>query len=143
MSVITFTPSKMGRLKELTSILAVEEEQIMSFFEICPNLLCVLDKDTHILLSNDAWELELGYSKASLSSAPLLSLVVAHDRKSFEEVVDNLQESQITRSHIRCISKSGCIVHLEWDMTLGNDGNIYASARRIPAECFKCARQDI
>jgi len=140
MASLAFAPSKIERLKELTRQLTVEEDYLMSFFQVCPDMLCILDHDKCIKHLNDAWEKILGYSRDELVSQSITALVSPFDLVQTNNAIKSLQTSKVVRFYNKCKTKSGELVPLEWNVVLSEDGFIYADARSIPHECIDCER---
>lgn len=138
---ITFAPSKLGRLKELTVILGTEEDSIMTFFEACPNLLCVLDENRNIILINNACQYMLGYEKSQMLSKNILDFIDQRDRQSTVKAMNN-SNSRVTRFHNRCINASSELIPMEWDVVKSTN-QVFASARTIPASCLQCSRLEL
>ena len=140
MASLVFEPSKMGRIKELTRQLSLEEDYVMSFFQVCPDMLCILDHNKCIAHLNDAWENILGFSCDELVSQPLTAFVIPQDITATGTIINSLKISQVVRFYNKCKTKLGEIVPLEWNMVLSTDGYVYAVARNIPHECIECER---
>jgi PAS domain S-box-containing protein len=140
MSAITFMPSKIGRLKELTNQLLLEEDYVMSFFQVCPDMLCVLDEHKCIVHMNNAWNDILGRTREELLTYPLTTVVMRDDVQETNHIIQSLKTNQVVRFYTKCENKDKEEVPLEWTAVLSDDGNVYASARVVPHECVECER---
>lgn len=141
MASLALQPSKMGRLKELTNQLSSEEDYVMSFFQVCPDMLCILDHHKNIVHLNNAWKDILGYDREDFLDRPLSTIVVPTDVDATEQIIHDLEPSQVVRFYNKGKTKSGDTVPLEWNVILSEvDGNTYAAARIIPHTCIECER---
>lgn len=140
MGTATSTPSRLGRIKELTDQLTKEESMVATFFQICPDMLCVIDLKGLFIEVNGSCEKVVHWSKEQILSEYLVTFIHPKDVAETHRIIKSLKQSQIVRFYNRFKTKSGDHKPLEWTATLGVDGNIYASARVIPQGCFECER---
>ena len=140
MDTIVSIPSQLGRIKELTNQLSREESMVVTFFKVCPDMLCIIDSKGSFIEINDAWKIMLHWDQKQLISEYLATFVHSEDATETHRIIRSLKKSQIIRFCNRFKIKDGGYKPLEWIATLGVDGNIYASARVIPQECFECER---
>ena len=141
MQSLTIMPSNLGRLKELTRQLLNEESMIATFFQLCPDMLCIIDADWRIIQISDSWQKYLCWSEDQLVSEHLITLIRPDDILKVQRILSSLKKSDKIIFHCRFKKMdSDEFVPLEWNMMLADDGNIYASARIIPEECFDCKR---
>jgi len=89
---------------------ALEESEIKfySIFRETPDVIILLSADLRILDVNQKWEEIFGYSSESIYLLPLMSLKIAQNQKSLEELLKNSGTSkEIINKEITLISKKG------------------------------------
>lgn len=115
------------------------EHDLLRFFAVCPDLLCVLGRGGALLRWNAAWEAILGHREGSLEGQGLMDLVHPADAEATREALARLlepgQAEPRARLENRCRTRSGAYVRLSWSL-LGapEERLIYGSARNVDRE---------
>jgi PAS domain S-box-containing protein len=151
---IDFGPTKLGRLRQLTEMLDVDESETNLFFKMAPDLFCIVDNDCYLRKINQAWTNTLGWSEEQLLSKPFTDYLHIDDVGPTLEIMASMQGQDVIRFHNRFARKPGTInrtdysngqpageaefVVLEWDATNWKGDLIYAVARQVPASCLLC-----
>jgi len=91
------------------------EQQMFTFFEQTPDLVCIASKDGFFKKINPAVPAKLGYTKEELFLKPISSFVHPEDKAITATTRQNLLEGQaLINFQNRYIAKDGSIVWLEW-----------------------------
>lgn len=118
----------------LSDLLAQAEraEADVDFFDVSLELLCVTDRDGHLLRLNPAFCAGLGYRAADLLATPLLALVHPDDLPSALAALEGLRQGQ-PAAHLvsRCRCADGAYKWLSWIFASLPGGRIYAAAHDI------------
>jgi PAS domain S-box-containing protein len=64
------------------------QDEFERFFQLVPDLLCVVSADGHFHRLNAKWSRAPGYTAAELANTPFLDLVHADDRQATLEEFD-------------------------------------------------------
>lgn len=132
-----FMPSKVGRIKELTDELSESQLEISLFFDLCPDLLCIVSSG-YLIKTNQAWQKETGWTIQELTQRPLLDFVHPDDVEKTCEILDEAK-SDIVKFHNRLkVKGSDKYIVLEWNAIRQSDGHIYAVARIAHERCLQC-----
>ncbi|MEX2442997.1 MAG: PAS domain S-box protein [Alkalispirochaeta sp.] len=102
------------------------------FFDLVPDLMCVVSLDGFFVKLNDAWERTLGFSKTELMSRPITDFLHPDDVQPTLDEIDRRREGD-ARNHFenRYRTRSGEYRWLEWRSVLASDGYLYAGGRDI------------
>jgi PAS domain S-box-containing protein len=100
------------------------------FFDLSPDLLCVMDPDK-VIRVNPAFEQTLGYSLDDLAGRPILDFVVPEDRDGVRALLEQLPGSaRPVRSENRVICRDGSQRWVEWSV-VWHRGLFYAVGRDV------------
>jgi two-component system response regulator len=93
-----------------------DEPSLNDFFELVPDLLCVVSADGCLKKLNEAWEKTLGFSTAELLQQPITSLVHPDDAEATRQALQALiNEKRGVNFTNRCRTKNGSYRWLEWN----------------------------
>src|SRR5690606_31350795 len=99
------------------------------FFELAPDLMCLLSRDGRFEHVSPAVE-ALGYAVEDLVSLPLLELLHPDDRATTAAILAQLVEGAAVVGHEnRCRSKDGSFRWFSWNARLAPGGHVVAIAR--------------
>lgn len=151
---IDFGPTKLGRLRQLTEMLDVDESATNLFFKLAPDLFCIADHDCYLRKINQAWTQMLGWHEEELLSRPFTDFLHREDVGPTLEIMASLEDQDVIRFHNRFARKPGTVnqmnypngqpageaefVVLEWNATVWNGDMTYAVARQVPTSCLLC-----
>jgi len=109
------------------------ESQFKDFFELSPDLLCIVGDDGYFKRVNPAFEQTLGYSSEELLSVPFLEFVHTDDRARTGETLVLAGRREIVQFENRFIRKDGSECWLQWNSRPASDESllVYAAARDI------------
>jgi PAS domain S-box-containing protein len=100
------------------------------FFDLSPDLLCIMDPERLIRVNPD-FEQTLGYSLDDLAGRPILDLVVPEDRDGVRALLEQLPGSaDPVRSENRVICRDGSQRWVEWSV-VWHRGLFYAVGRDV------------
>lgn len=134
-----FPSSNVKRIRELTFELGDGDRELAMFFDLCPDLLCIVSSDGYFVKLNKAWQRELGWSIQELTERPFIDFVHPEDVRRTTDIMRNMRSCQAVRFCNRYrIKGSDKYVVLEWNATNWYDGSTYAVAREVPQECLSC-----
>lgn len=112
-------------------LLIKERELFQDFFDINPDLMCIVGKDGSFVKINQQWEKTLGFSMEEILMRKITDFIHIDDLPAVYEIFALPQEPnaviQLT-NRFRC--KDGSYRHLEW-RTRAKGNLIYAAARDI------------
>lgn len=101
------------------------------FFELAPDLMCLLSRDGRFEHVSPAVE-ALGYAVEDLVSLPLLELLHPDDRATTAAILAQLVEGAAVVGHEnRCRSKDGSFRWFSWNARLAPGGHVVAIARDV------------
>lgn len=106
------------------------------FFELCSDLLCVVDSVGRFIRLSRSWEDALGFRHDEMIGRPLLHFVHPEDRASTNEALGrSLAGLEIEGFTNRYMAKDGSVRVLQWNATPQEpDGLIFAVARDVGDE---------
>ncbi|MFO7868757.1 MAG: PAS domain S-box protein [Bacteroidales bacterium] len=115
----------------LSEKLRVNQEQIVNFFDVNLDLLCIADVEGNFIKVNKEWENILGYSAEDLEKRNFLEFIHQDDVEKTLDAMKSLQENNPVVNFInRYRAKDGHYKYIEWRSN--SKGNlIYAAARDI------------
>ena len=88
---------------------------LMTFFEVSLDMICIRDRALKFVKVNQAWEAALGYSIAELEGAPMLSFIHPDDAPASYGHMQRLQvEEEVFGFTNRYRHRDGTYRHLEW-----------------------------
>jgi PAS domain S-box-containing protein len=100
------------------------------FFDLSPDLLCVMDPEK-VIRVNPAFEQTLGYSLDDLAGRPILDFVVPEDRDGVRALLEQLPgNAEPVRSENRVICRDGSQRWVEWSV-VWHRGLFYAVGRDV------------
>jgi PAS domain S-box-containing protein len=108
------------------------ESSMRIFFNMSPDLFCIISNEGRFIALNPAWESTLGYSTKDLTGKRFIEIVHPDDVEiTLKQVELQLQGNETINfiNRYRCSDNSYKI--LEWKGHTGSDGNIYAVARDV------------
>ena len=102
------------------------------FFQLGPDLMCVVSPSGTFTAVNDAWFDILGYAPDELVGQALLDYLHPDDRKATIALVARMRNGERVRLfRNRYRSRTGAYRWCEWNATMSEDGQIFAAARDI------------
>lgn len=103
------------------------------FFNLSPDLMCVISGEGYFLEINPAWEKTLGYSQDELKSRHYTSFMLPDDiEKTEKEFAEELEGKDVFNFVNRYVCKNGKIIWLEWHGKASTDRTkAYAVARDV------------
>ena len=110
------------------------EEDLVAFFEVSPDLLCIAGFDGYFKRLNPAWTTILGWPIEELKAQSFLAFVHPEDREETEEEVSGLSNgSETVCFENRYRRRDGSYCWLRWNARpdIMGKARIYATARDI------------
>ena len=109
------------------------DDQLVPFFNLTLDMLCIAGFDGYFKRLNPAWERTLGFSEQELLAQPYLEMVHPADREATVAAAQALQAGTLVTSfENRYRARDGGYKWLLWNAAaLPEQGIIYASARDI------------
>lgn len=99
----------------MSDLLYTSAFELLPFFELTPDLVCIAGKDGYFRKINQAVSDKLGYTKEELFSRPISSFVHPDDRELTQLTRAKMIEGQpLVNFQNRYIHKNGSIIWLEW-----------------------------
>ncbi|ELS01907.1 PAS domain S-box [Xenococcus sp. PCC 7305] len=110
-----------------------KQEELESFFEITPSMLCVAGFDGYFKRLNNNFQQVLGFTKDELLAQPFINFVHPDDRAATLAELDNIEKGKITVSfENRYLTNHGSYRWFLWSATAHRqEQKIYAAARDI------------
>jgi len=110
-----------------------EEMEMFAFFEMTPDLVCIVDREGWFKKINPAVSKTLGYTEQELYSKPVSMLIHPEDKKMTSEMRSKLLDNQpLINFQNRYITKNGESVWLEWtSIYLPDKETVFAIAKNI------------
>ncbi|MFW6268510.1 MAG: PAS domain S-box protein [Bacillota bacterium] len=123
---------------ELRKKLKDTKEELETFFDLTPDLLCIADIEGNFIKVNKAWEKKLGYKAEKLENSKILDFVHPDDLDKTKEAMNDLADQKKVLNFVnRFQDKNNNSHYIEWRSYLRGE-YIYAAARdttrRIKAE---------
>jgi PAS domain S-box-containing protein len=101
---------------------AIETEHLTRLFAMSPDLLAAAGFDGLLKQFNDAWEAQLGWSRAELEVRPYMELVHPDDRTDTENQIGRLAQGETIAEHVcRMLCKDGSIRWVAWSGGPGDE----------------------
>lgn len=128
--------SNLDKLKELSSRLVSIQSNLASFFQFCPELLCIASKQGYFVKLNPAWEGCLGYKMEELLAVPYMTFIHPDDLSAtrYAEEKLNIGES-VYNFENRYRHRNGSYRYLSWTCTnYIEDGYSYSVVRDVTKE---------
>ncbi len=118
--------------------LRAHKEVYQEFFEIVPEMLCMVDTQGHFMRVNPAWENILRYKSEDLIDKNLLLFIHPDDIAPTQAALDELDKGQIVNGFVnRYRSHDGNYRSLEWNArAIGK--TVFASSKDITRELEAC-----
>ncbi len=92
-----------------------KEKDLFSFFEMTPDLVCVVSKEGFFKKINNSVIKKLGYTKEELFAKPVSAFIFSKDREMTRiKREDLLNGNELTNFENRYVTKDGKIVWLHW-----------------------------
>jgi|TARA_R110000737_G_scaffold352882_2_gene400836 PAS domain S-box-containing protein len=116
------------------------------FFNLSPELLCVVGFDGHFKRVNTAFQNVLGYTEEELEKKPLSDFIHENDRESTHKIRENLKNgTPLNNFENRYLSKSGEVLWLSWTSKLVPGKKlIYGLARLVnPKKEMEAKRNEL
>ena len=106
----------LNKLRELTESLENAELEILAFFDLCPNLLAIVNLSGYFTKVNSYWTTTLGWSHAELTSKPWLHFVhpddVVNTIRIFKTMVGGKKMLNFVN---RYKHRNGDYIRVSWD----------------------------
>lgn len=97
------------------AFLTDKDSEISSFFDMTPDLVCIVRKDGYFKRVNKAVMDKLGYTEAELLARPIAALIHPDDQETTAREREKLMGGKpLMNFENRYLSKSGEVVWLEW-----------------------------
>jgi PAS domain S-box-containing protein len=142
-TLLSFPPSKLGRLRELTEELTAEETELYLFFKLAPDLFCLADSSGYLRKVNAAWTKILGWTEEELLTHQFFDFIHPEDVARTKSVMSHMSDQEVIRFHNRYQKKNSQDYEvLEWSATRWTDGLTYAAARPVPPACLLCPESE-
>jgi PAS domain S-box-containing protein len=105
-------------------------QEINSFFDVVPDLLCISDSSEKFIRINKSWEKVLGYPVKELLGKKVLDFVHPEDREKTQKLLNIATQEPVIDFTNRYLAKDGSYRILEWrSRPVG--GTVYSAARDI------------
>ena len=118
-------------MKITKQALKSKKEILENFFNVTPDLLCIIDKTGGFIRVNQAWEQSLGYAPKELEGSDFLQYVHPEDYNLSKRKLEETQAKKEILTFVnRYQTKGGQYRYLEWRAWWQN-GFIYAASRDI------------
>lgn len=106
-------------------------KELDTFFQVSPDLLCIIDQDYKLVKVNKAWERQLGYQMNELAGMKFLALVYPGDREFTQKLLASIIEQQKEVNFvIRYCTINNYCRHIDW-RAQAHGNLIYMAARDI------------
>lgn len=91
-------------------------------FAMSPDLLAAAGFDGLLKLFNDAWEMQLGFTREELAVKPYLELVHRDDRDDTRAQIGRLAQGETIAEYVcRLVRKDGTVVRMAWSGGPGDE----------------------
>ncbi len=105
--------------------------ELESFFQLNPDLLCIIDLQGNFIKANQAWKSVIEYELDEIIGHNTSEFVISEDLEKTQNILNKVKTDGKVENYVnRFYSKSGNIVYLEWGSQLAGD-IIYGAARDI------------
>jgi len=136
---IKFKPSHLSRIKELTEVFENDDfELVKLFFNLSPEMFCVLSRDFRFIKTNKSWQSILGWSTQDLTDKSVLDFIHKDDIECIKNAFNSYDVDPVTVI-LRCKIKKDGYKNLEWNILFWKDERFYAVVREASSKCVKCA----
>lgn len=137
-STCIFKPSHVDRIKELTETLEEDYSFLELFFNLSPDMLCIINNSGYFVKLNPAWQRELGWSIQELTEKPFYSFLHPDDVDTTTYKINSIKDGKIVRFYNRFRKKNtDDYIYLEWSTTWSK-GMAYAVIREVSKDCLSC-----
>lgn len=111
------------------------EETIKRYFDLSPDIICIVGVDGYFKKVNQAFCRMMGYSEQELLETPYMNFIHPASQKSTEDQIIRQQTGERTESFInQYVSKKGELIWLSWTATsIVEEGIMIAVAKNITA----------
>ena len=90
-------------------------QNLFSFFEMTPDLLCVVNKEGFLIKINNAVVEKLGYTREELFAKPVSAFIYPEDQElTLKKRNSLLNGNDLTNFENRYVTKNGNIIWLQW-----------------------------
>lgn len=123
-------------IAQVVDISRQKEAQVAqgAFFDLSPDLLCVIEQDGCLVDISKAWTDTLGWTRRNFLSRPLTELIHPDDLDRTLATLRMLPTGQTMNEFTnRCRHMNGAYRWLQWNGRAGDNGRIYAVVRDITA----------
>ena len=110
-----------SELKEAENALRDSEEKFRGLFEAAADYIYLLDLEGHILLSNPAVTIGLGYSSSEMKGRRLSDYVAPDQRDEFKHTFSGLEIDGYLKCEVNMVSKGGRRVSVDCSASLIRD----------------------
>lgn len=114
--VVSDVESGLNRLRQLTMELAEDDRILNLFFDLSPDMFCILDGDGTILKVNHAWTEMLGWAEDEILSKSIVNFMHSRDADRVRRSLDHLQKTGVMRFNSRVCRKDLGHVGIEWSV---------------------------
>lgn len=108
------------------------QEELERFFQISPDLMCILDLEGHFINLNQSWETIFGYSLEKFKTSTCYLFLHPDDVATTTSAVAELKKNVVSKFCNRFSRMDGSYRYIEWHAA-AHDGVVYASARDVTA----------
>ncbi|HDQ14051.1 MAG TPA: PAS domain S-box protein [Sediminispirochaeta sp.] len=130
--------SEVALLQEVAGFLSLimqkrrSQQELRRFFDVVPDMVCVLDLEGSFLKVNQAWEQVLGYPMEYLRRRSVFDLIHPDDlKRTKREINTQLAGGETTGFVNRYRHKDGSFRWIEWRAGPMTDGRLYGAGRDI------------
>ncbi len=121
------------QLAETSRKLEQKNEELDRFFQINPDLFCVVDPSGRFLKLSSRWQSIFGFEAEEFLQFTFNDFLHPDDMQAAVQKIQDWNKFDSLRFVNRCRTKDGEYVHLEWHMQMEGE-LMYASARDISHE---------
>ena len=101
---------------------ATETEHLTRLFAMSPDLLAAAGFDGLLKRFNDAWETQLGWSRADLETTPYMEIVHPDDRSETLNQITRLSQGETIAEYVcRMLCKDGSVRWMAWSGGPGDE----------------------
>jgi PAS domain S-box-containing protein len=120
------------RVEAAVDVVRQTRQAFDQFFDLVPDLMCVVSSDGRLCRVNDAWEQILGFSREELVSRPISEFLHPEDLEPTQREIAQRTEGDGRQRFVnRYRTRWGDYRWIEWRSVLGADGYLYAGGRDI------------
>ena len=129
--IISGFVSDITEMKKTKRKLDEKEEALETFFDLTPDLACIIDAEGHFIKVNQSWNKVLGYQKEELENKSCCQYIHPADEAKTKLILQRIRKKDIVLEFVnRYQTKEGNYRYLEWRARWQGEF-IYAASRDI------------